>query len=94
MAKMKNYNCSAEGEISYVSIWSDRRIRKMERHIEVRESFSYSCMRSIHDFTYGCRSLKGGKIMYINPFLAGAISIVLLELILFFVWGIYNTWKK
>jgi hypothetical protein len=32
--------------------------------------------------------------MYINPFLAGAISIVLLELILFFVWGIYNTWKK
>lgn len=32
--------------------------------------------------------------MYINPFLAGAIFIVLLELILFFVWGIYNTWKK
>lgn len=32
--------------------------------------------------------------MYINPFLAGAISIVLLELILFFVWGVYNTWKK
>jgi hypothetical protein len=31
LAKMKNYNCSAEGEISYVSIWSDRRIRKMER---------------------------------------------------------------
>ena len=30
MAKMKNYNCSEEGEISYVSIWSDRRIQKME----------------------------------------------------------------
>ena len=32
--------------------------------------------------------------MYINPFLAGAISTVLLELILFCVWGVYNTWKK
>ena len=32
--------------------------------------------------------------MYVNPFLAGAISTVLLELILFFVWGVYNTWKK
>ena len=30
MAKMKNYNCSEEGGISYVSIWSDRRIQKME----------------------------------------------------------------
>ena len=65
-----------------------------ERRVVDRENFSYSYMRSIHDFTYGCRSLKGGKIMYINPFLAGIFSTILLELILFFMWGFYNTWKK
>ena len=30
MAKMKNFNCSEEGGISYISIWSDRKTRKTE----------------------------------------------------------------
>ena len=81
MAKMKNYNCSEEGGISYVSIWSDRRIQKME--------WLRGVLWIVRTFL-----IATGKIMYINPFLAGIFSTILLELILFFMWGFYNTWKK